>query len=374
MGQDSKIQWTHHTFNPWRGCTKVSDGCKHCYADTQSKRSPSVLGVWGPNGTRVVAAESAWKEPLKWDRAAAKAGERHRVFCASLADVFEDWQGHLSDARGFSLVHHSVLGWTSFHGSREHADETDTLVTMQDVRKRLFDLIDSTPNLDWLLLTKRPENIGRMIPDYRVHTPEMSVTYRGFSGARPNVWLGTSVENQATADERIPHLLRIPAAVRFLSCEPLLGPGPVDLRRAVPRGEQAGACRVCGWGDTLRIPNRTSVDGRLYCPDCRLGAIDWVIVGGESGPNARPCRVEWVRGIVRQCKDAGVPCFVKQLGSVPAVFESLDAGGWPEHVEFHKRDTGPTDLLKLSDPKGSDLSEWPADLRVREFPTIRSQS
>jgi len=123
MGQDSKIEWTHHTFNPWRGCTKVSPGCTNCYAETLSHRNPKVLGVWGDKGTRVVASDSMWREPIKWDREAREAGERRRVFCASLADVFED---------------------------REELDEP---------RFRLLRLIASTTNLDWLLLTKRPDRI-----------------------------------------------------------------------------------------------------------------------------------------------------------------------------------------------------------------------
>src|SRR5690349_6943095 len=121
MGRDSAIEWTHHTFNPWRGCTKVSAGCAHCYAETWSKRNPKALGIWGDGGTRVIAAEAYWRQPLKWNAAAKAAGERHRVFCASLADVFED---------------------------RPELVES---------RERLLDVIYKTPDLDWLLLTKRPE-------------------------------------------------------------------------------------------------------------------------------------------------------------------------------------------------------------------------
>jgi protein gp37 len=301
MAENTKIEWATHTFNHVRGCTKVSDGCKFCYADTLSKRNPLTLGIWGPNGTRVVASEAMWKEPLKWDRQAKMAFdkyrcgggpnkppyERPRVFCASLADVFEDWRGPMRNARNEPLFVGLADSWDAppmTPGNRlRHLD-------MQDVRRRLFDLIDATPNLDWLLLTKRPENVLRMfgeIADGVDHYKAESLSRAWHS----RVWIGTSCENQATVDERIPHLLRVPAAVRFLSCEPLLG--PVDL---------------AAW---------------------LLLGIEWVIVGGESGPGARPCRVEWIRSIVEQCKAAGVPCFVKQdSGPRPSLQGRLDSDTW----------------------------------------------
>lgn len=320
MGADSKIQWTHSTFNPWRGCTKVSPGCANCYADAMSSRNPKTLGVWGPNGTRVVASEAMWREPLKWDKTAAKAGERRRVFCASLADVFEDWQGPIVNSDGHPLVKIDKRPWTiQVHGERP--------ITMNDVRQRLFGLIDSTPNLDWLLLTKRPENIAKMMPPFFPGGYIAEAGRMNQEGERPNLWLGTSIENQEQADKRIPHLLNVPAKVRFLSVEPLLG--PIDL-------------------------TKYSVDGH-YVPRVHTG-IDWVIVGGESGPHARPCNLGWIRNIVQQCKAAGVACFVKQLGAKP-IF-----GG-----DFEKK-TGPMEGLRLRDPKGGDWSEWPEDLRVREIP------
>lgn len=231
MAENSNISWTTHTFNPVRGCTKVSDGCKNCYAETMSKRNPKVLGIWGDKGTRVVASEDMWRKPVAWDREAQNVGERHRVFCASLADVCEDRPE-----------------WNA-------------------PRIRLKNLIRETPHLDWLLLTKRPENYLRLF-----WGPEQGVW-------PSNVWAGTSVENQEAADKRIPHLLKCPAAIRFLSCEPLLG--PIDL------------------------VDKT----RTYRPAIE---VDWVIVGGESGPGARPCNVAWIRDIVGQCKAAGVATFVKQ--------------------------------------------------------------
>lgn len=271
MGADTKIEWAHHTFNPWRGCTHVSPGCENCYAETLAARFPANLGTWGAGGERVIASEAYWRQPLAWNRAAEKAGERRRVFCASLADVFE--------------------------GGRRDLIEP---------RIRVFDLIERTPHLDWLILTKRPENAQVFFESY----PE---------AVMPNVWLGVSVEDQRRADERIPILLETQAAVRFLSCEPLLG--------------------------SVRISPEML---RTYESD---NGIDWVIVGGESGPGARPMDLAWARSLVDQCADADVKCFVKQLGARPV---------W-----------GETEPINLRDRKGGDMAEWPADLKVREFPAAR---
>lgn len=221
MGQNSKIQWCHHTFNPWIGCQKVSAECEHCYAEGETfvriQRSRG-RELWGNRlrSERHVTSDANWRKPIAWNRAAEQVGERHRVFCASLADVFE---------------------------ARDNLDEP---------RARLFALIEATPALDWLLLTKRPENVMEMVPS----------SWR--TGFPPQVWLGTSCGTQAAADERIPHLLRTPAAVRFLSCEPLLG--PVDLTRPAP-GE-VDAAFAAGFGAS-------------YAPSL-LDGIHWVIIGGES--------------------------------------------------------------------------------------------
>jgi protein gp37 len=296
VAEDSKIEWTTHTFNCWRGCTKVSEGCKHCYAETLSGRNPGTLGVWGPNGTRVVAAEAQWKLPVKWNVEAARAGERHRVFCASLADVFEDWAGPMAYASGNLAMVGSDGEWFGKPADwKPSANSKVRTLTMDDVRLRLFKLIDETPNLDWLLLTKRPENItpAMIYVDQRLYD-------RGPMRLRPNVWLGTSVENQAAADERIPLLLRTPAAVRFLSCEPLLG--PVDLSN--------------WWG---LFPADTDDDGTTHWGQDTQGyggrGIHWVIVGGESGPGARPMHPAWARSLRDQCRAAGVAFFFKQWGA-----------------------------------------------------------
>lgn len=303
MGERTGIQWCHHTFNPWRGCQRVSPGCEHCYAETLSARNPKVLGEWGPKGVRAIASESYWRQPLAWDRAAKAAGERRRVFCASLADVFEDRP------------------------------------ELEAPRSRLWEIVDATPNLDWLVLTKRPENIGDMIPD--CWNEKMPV----------HLWLGVSCEDQPRADERIPLLLQTPAAVRFVSAEPLLG------------------------------PIQFGVDGEMY--DYGVGRNDhneprlhWIIVGGESGPGARMCRVEWVRSIVNQCREAGTACFVKQLGAAPV----MTLREWNELPGPRDRWTGiepagttredALGIARLLDRKGGDPSEWPEDLRVREFPAL----
>lgn len=346
MAENSKIEWTTHSWNPWRGCTKVSPGCTNCYADTMSKRNPKTLGVWGPKGNRVVAAESAWREPLKWDRLAKEAGERHRVFCASLADVFEDWQGPMLNSAGQELQHEHM----------GNAGEPPAMMTMQDVRNRLFSLIDATPNLDWLLLTKRPENIAKMMPPYFPGGYIAEAGRMNQEGPRPNLWLGVSVENQAAADERIPELLKIPAAIRFLSVEPLLG--PIEFSNASKRA------------DAIQQLGKKALSG-----------IDWVIVGGESGPNCRPCRPEWIRSIVKQCKAANVACFVKQMGGnvvtrndmVEDCFNNGESG-WPDpDVEydihgFREDYQGADCRIRLTDKKGGDMAEFPKDLRIREFP------
>ncbi|MFL7901551.1 phage Gp37/Gp68 family protein [Azospirillum argentinense] len=256
MAEESAIEWTHATFNPWIGCTKVSPACDHCYAETLSKAR---LGVpWGAGQPRRRTSVQNWNLPLRWDRKAAKEGRRMRVFCASLADVFD----------------------------AEVSDEW---------RSNLFMLIDRTPNLDWLLLTKRPAVARKVMPV----TP------------RPNVWLGTTVENQAMADARIPHLLATPAAVRFLSMEPLLGPVDLDPWLYDTAPSTAGP-----WTDPLgrRVRTRGSCIGGQTFSIRPAGLLHWVIAGGESGPGARPTHPDWFRSIRDQCAAAGVPFLFKQWG------------------------------------------------------------
>lgn len=230
MGKDSRIEWTHHTFNPWWGCVKVSAACDHCYAETWARR----LGedVWGPHSPRRFFGDAHWKQPLRWNREAADDSVRRRVFCASMADVFENRK---------ELVPH---------------------------RLRLLELVDDTPNLDWLLLTKRIHLVRKQLP-------------KGYEFPT-NVWLGATVEDSESAQKRLSYLLDFKTpSVRFVSCEPLLG--EVDLRPYLKRSAQGTR-------------------------------IDWVIAGGESGAGARPMEPQWPDKIREQCQQAKVPFHFKQWG------------------------------------------------------------
>jgi protein gp37 len=218
MSETTKIEWCDSTFNPWIGCTKIAPACDHCYAAAIDKRIGG--NHWG-NVARRRTSETNWHEPVRWQRRApeffALNGRRRRVFCASMADVFDNQ-------------------------------------VPEEWRADLWKLIEATPALDWLLLTKRPQNIRKMKPDY-------------WDQIKGHVWLGTTVEDQKHADENIPHVLEHDAAVRFISAEPLLG--PIDLRQFLH--------------------------------------LDWVITGGESGPNARPSDPEWFTDLRYQCAEASIP-------------------------------------------------------------------
>lgn len=269
MGENSAIEWTDHTFNPWIGCTKVSAGCDRCYAETLATNR---LGVaWGPHAERRRTADSTWRQPLAWNRKAEREGKRARVFCASLADVFDNQ-------------------------------------VPEQWRLDLWALIHATPHLDWLLLTKRPQNIAKMLP------APATLGFPAWGQGWPNVWLGTTVENQAEADRRIWHLLAAPARVRFLSCEPLVGPVKLDLYfdpdGACCGGDEScygnGRCHLTQW------PRDVEGEGDDIIAD--YARIHWIIAGGESGPGARPMHPDWARGLRDQCQAAGVPFFFKQWG------------------------------------------------------------
>ena len=334
MAENSNIEWTHATWNPWRGCTKVSDGCKFCYAETLSARNPAVLGTWGPKGERVIASESYWKQPLAWNQAAQAEGVRRRVFCASLADVFE-------------------------------GEDTMPQASVEPVMKariRLFHTILNTPHLDWLLLTKRPHLIKAILRAVQIRvmndqyggvSPEMAgavaaMLTKWLRGVPPaNVWLGTSVENQEAADLRIPFLLEVPAAVRFLSMEPLLG--PVDISR---------------WFAVQ------SLQQGIWQSTC---ALNWVITGGKSGPHARPANPDWFRSLRDQCVAAGVPYLHKQHGEWGSEQEHLNPGKdnilWTskQPVHFFDETPGRSVMVRRMGKhvcgRTLDLREW------NEFPT-----
>lgn len=324
--KETKIEWTDHSWSPWRGCTKVSPGCANCYAETLSKRNPAVLGQWGRGKPRVMAKN--WNDPVRWNR-----------------NVLGD----------LDIVPGRPDRFTPYHRPTVFPSLCDWLDDEVPVEwlARFLQLIHDTPNLTWLLLTKRPENWEQRLRDVCVYfqglpgdwtqAPAWQFANRwcphnGVHRFAPpsNVWVGVSVEDQIRADERIPLLLRIPAVGRFLSVEPLLG--PVELPLA---------------GNTTGFPKHIRRDGSGVGMPQR---INWVIIGGESGPGARPCNVEWIRSLVRQCTDASVSCFVKQVGGNV----EQDWGGAPIHP--------PMFSVKLKHPKGGDPAEWTADLRVREFP------
>lgn len=336
MAENTRIEWADHTFNPWIGCTKVHAGCTHCYAEADFDKRRHVA-TWGPAGTRVVTSLANWLKLRVWNRKARMTCVRSRVFCASLADVFEDWRGSMHDSHGDPVV-----------------DRDQSSIKMPQARRMLFDLIDETLALDWLLLTKRPQNVSRMWPlPANGRDPGDPLVAR-----RDNVWLLTSVSDQATADAMTPELLKCRelTPVLGLSCEPLLG--PIDL-----------------------TPWLFSPDGFVSTPDRgpvhRLdggAAIDWVIVGGESGPNARPCNIDWIRSIRDQCRAAGVPVFVKQLGSNVVDANSTSADTFAMDVCWPTGFRQDGQRIILRDKKGGDWSEWPADLRVRELPRVESEA
>ncbi len=297
------IEWTDETWNPVRGCSRVSEGCRNCYAERQAARFSGQRKVGddheggpiyadGPfsgfvsevNGHaswtgKVELIESKLQEPLGWKRP-------RRIFVNSMSDLFHEALPDEAIARVFHVMHQA----------RQH--------TFQ-------------------VLTKRAPRMNSFCGSWLMHS--------GFSPGGPwplpNVWLGVSVEDQRTADERIPLLLETPAAVRFVSYEPALG--PVSFHAFV------------GSHPALDRPG-----------------LDWIIVGGESGPGARPFDIGWARNTIAQCKAAGVACFVKQLGAHPYIERDAEGAFCPDYE------------YRLADKKGGDWTEWPADLRLREFPGV----
>lgn len=241
MADDTKIEWADSTMNPWIGCTKIAPACDHCYAADMAKRYGWV--EWG-NHPRKRTSDALWAKPRQWQKNAAafyaEHGRKRRVFCASLADVFDNQ-------------------------------------VPSEWRSDLWGLIAATPDLNWLLLTKRPQNIEKMLPTDSI-----------WNMIKSHVWLGTTVEDQEHADRNIPHLLQHDAAVRFISVEPMLG--PIDLNINWPDGSLVNSLTRNGNG------------------------LDWVIAGGESGPHARPSHPDWFRDLRDQCAAAGVPFLYKQWG------------------------------------------------------------
>ena len=329
----SSIEWTDRTWNPVRGCSVVSPGCVNCYAMKQAHRFSgkgkayeglTKLTSAGPQWTgKIRLVEEALTEPRRWRKPS-------RVFVNSMSDLF-------------------------------HEDVPDAFID------QVFAVMACCPTHTFQVLTKRP---GRMLKylsyEYRwaqvegqcdvlvggSEAPALATPERTHL---PNVWLGVSVEDQARADERIPLLLQTPAAVRFVSCEPLLD--ALNVRHYIGLdGANSGADfrERNGWGydewsGGFTGPNLHN--DSCYAPE---PGIHWVIVGGESGSGARRCDLRWVRDLVRDCRSAHVPVFVKQLGARPD-------GWWP---------TFPLNRHAVRDPKGGNIAEWPEDLRVREYPEM----
>ena len=282
MSADTVIQWANDTVNFWWGCTRVSAGCAHCYAEKMARFLRPGLATWGSDGLRWLRVGEATQELLRLNRRATKDGKRRRVFINSMADTFED---------------------------RRDLDAA---------RAVLFSTPLVVPNLDLLLLTKRPENIERLVfRDW--------LTCDGFGKSRwpRNVWVGFSAENQDAFGSRWPIVQnlgrRYDIPVLFASAEPLLG--PLDLAAA------------------------TGFAGSYDEPEIR--GLNWLILGGESGRQARPCSVNWIRSAVSQCRTAGISVFVKQLGRKPSGLDSF-----------------------LQDGHGANMAEWPSDLRIRELPQL----
>ena len=277
MAENTKIEWTDHTFNPWEGCQKVGPGCDNCYAETRNARFAGGQAVnWGPGAPRRMTGASNWNKPLKWNKQAELQNSAWEGFKKTHPDLTDDEL----IAEGFFKPRRPRVFCASL------ADVFDNAVN-PSWRADLFGLILKTPHLDWLLLTKRIGNVKAMLAEL-AHGSDPDLSLLDMMPL-PNVWIGATVVNQEEADRDIPKLLAVPAKVRFLSMEPLLGPVSFE-------------------GMFFANP-RNPADGTNA-----LEALDWVIVGGESGPSARPMHPDWASSLRDQCEAAGVPFLFKQWG------------------------------------------------------------
>lgn len=316
MSEKTKIQWCDDTWNPWRGCTKVSPGCAHCYAETLV--TTRLGGEWGKGKPRIRAKD--FDTPLRWNKK-PWVGIEGKAYS----------EGEKEDHLGGDIFHRRLVFSLSLGDWLDDEVPIEWLADMLDVIRRC-------PNLEFLLLTKRPENWAARVDYLCGHfNSEKSTQFLAawLSGNPPsNIWLGVSAEDQKRADERIPLLLHIPAKVRFVSYEPALGPIRFSPAGLGPFG------------------------------------VSWIIVGGESGPQARPFNIEWARSTVAQCKTAGVACFVKQMGSNSFYARDI-LETRPKSVShtLHPFDRSKTACyFHWHEKKGGDMTEWPEDLRVREWP------
>jgi protein gp37 len=323
MGKKSKIEWTDATFNPWIGCTAVSEGCAHCYAEREDLLRHWTEMGWGKGKPRKKTSAAYWQQPLKWAKEAAEAGRVMRVFCGSLCDVFDEeleWNPRAQDPTYIGPPCGSPMdGWR---------EELWALIRETEAVARLFSTKEKPGGLVWLLLTKRIENAEFMLP-------------MDWGEGWPNVWLGVTAENQLTAGQRLPLLGKIPAAGRFVSIEPMLG--RLDLLAAAGQPEDEDwelvneiqdanddqepeelieecdeECDWINYGNRLveSSEHREWVAWRME--RARMAklqrTVDWIICGGESGPRARAMQADWVRDLQRQAAYCEIPFYFKQWG------------------------------------------------------------
>lgn len=328
MSANSKIQWTDHTFNSWEGCSKVAPECKNCYAEVLVDKRFG-RAKWGAGQPRRRTSESTWRQPLRWNKTAICTQCRQPELIGS-DDCRTCGRNFSTENRRRPRVFCLSLG--------DWLDEEVPAEWLAD----LLSLIRRMSNLDWQLLTKRPQNWKVRMAEVMKHLVETGGSDDGsqelflwceawlYNADPPsNVWIGVS----AGADQRA--ALDIPAKVHFLSCEPMLK--PLD-HNFLPTQE-----------------------------------FDWIIFGGESGKNARPCDVGWIRDGVKFCRRNDIAPFVKQLGA--KLQSDLGDNSWPsgtQGVDVHdsKSLEWIATEIRLKDSHGGDMSEWPEDLRVREFPKM----
>lgn len=328
---ETKIPWAHYTFNGWIGCAHAGPECDHCYAEAWANRFPRTRGLWGADAARLATSDGNWSKPRAWNEAALRAGERRRVFASSLCDVLE---------------------------AGAYLDQ---------LRARLWATIEATPALDWLLLSKRPAGYATLTP----------AAWRKPGGWPSNVWAGTTCGTSAGLARVRTLISSAPGApVRFVSAEPQLEAidwtGVLSFHDAV--------ATVCGASAPSAATARAleAMVRRVVC------GIDWLIIGGESGGQARPFDLAWLRVGLAQAGAAGIAAFTKQLGAFPVdsdhvagtyapedrrsrrAAEAFDAIAMLEDGDF----TRIPNLLLLNDPKGEDPSEWPPEFNLRQVPLV----
>jgi protein gp37 len=370
----SSIEWTDETWNPVVGCARVSPGCEHCYAETMAARHVLMSRAQGRTSPYLPVVDV---ERRRWNRNAVFLPERlaepltwrspRRMFVNSMSDLFHADLSFDQIASVFAVMaatpRHTYQVLTKrparmleFFAHTFGLENTEVTINREASERGWVIWDGRAPRGGWPKKT-RPVDLFAYprLPDMRTLSKRLPWVW-----PLPNVWLGVSVEDQAAADKRIPLLLQVPAAVRFISAEPLLG--PIQLREEWLLGrflhcpEDTDDPATDGCNGCEAVPSARRVDGPLsgdVCSAVRGPALAWVIIGGESGPGARPCDLAWLRSIVEQCERARVACFVKQLGARPVV----------EHA-------APELQRRIKNPKGGDPAEWPADLRVRQFPEV----